>query len=142
MESEKMMYWMTLGVLAMAAATGVVNGHRGWSDRLADRSMAMMSQASEKAGNYAQIAGVLWGSSDGDTVRPAEFETAFQNEFQDEIQGEVDNHLACVQSVLARHQAELARLQAMKVQVRMLKHAPRTMVLPAQNVVIEIPQTF
>jgi hypothetical protein len=142
MESEKIMYWMTLGVLAMAATPGFVTGHRGWSDRLADRSIAMMSQASEKAGNYARIAGVLWGSSDGDAVHPAQFEAAFQNEFQDEIQGEVDNHLACVQSVLARHQAELAGLQAMKVQVRMLKRSPRTIVWSARNVVIEIPQTF
>ena len=142
MESEKIAYWLTLGVLAMAVTTGFVTEHRGWSDRLADRSIAMMSQAAETVGNYAQIAGVLWGNSDADAMPPVEFEAAFQNEFQDEIQGEVDNHLACVQSVVARHQAELARLQAMKVQVRMLKRVPRTMVLPARNVVIEIPQTF
>jgi hypothetical protein len=142
MESEKTMYWMTLGVLAMAAATGFVSEHRGWSDRLADRSIAVISQASEKATNYAEIAGVLWGSNDSDAVHPAQVEVAFQNEFQDEVQGEVDNHMACVQRVLVRHQAELARLQAMKVQVRMLKRSPRTMVWPARNVVIEIPQTF
>ena len=142
MESEKTMYWMTLGVLAMAAATGFVSEHRGWSDRLADRSIAMISQASEKATNYAEIAGVLWGSSDSDAVRPAQVEVAFQNEFQDEVQSEVDNQMACVQRVLARHQAELARLQGMKVQVRMLKRGPRTMVWPARNVVFEVPQTF
>jgi hypothetical protein len=142
MESEKIMYWMTLGVLAMAATSGFVSEHRGWSDRLADRSIAVISQASEKATNYAEIAGVLWGSNDSDAMRPAQVEVAFQNEFQDEVQGEVDNHMACVQRVLARHQAELARLQAMKVQLRMLKRSPRTMVWPARNMVIEIPQTF
>jgi hypothetical protein len=140
MESEKMMYWVTLGVLAMAATTGFVSEHRGWSDRLADRSIAMMAQASEKTRNYAEVAGVLWGSTEGDTARPVQLEAAFQN--QDEAQREVDNHLACVQRVLARHQAELGRLQAMKVQVRMLKRSPRTMVWPARNMVIEIPQTF
>ena len=66
MESEKIMYWMTLGVLAMAATTGLVTGHRGWSDRIADRSICMMSQASEMVRNYAEIAGVLWETSDGD----------------------------------------------------------------------------
>ena len=142
MESEKIMYWVTLGVLAMAATTGFVTRHRGWSDRLADRSVAMMSQVSEKAGNYVEIAGVLWGSSEGDPARPAQLDAAFQNEFQDEVQSEVDNHLACVQSVLARHQAELARLQAMKVRVQMIKRTPRTIVWPARNMVIEIPQTF
>ena len=49
MESEKIMYWLTLGVLAMATITGFVTGHRGWSDRLAERSISMMSQASETA---------------------------------------------------------------------------------------------
>ena len=146
MESEKIMYWVTLGVLAMAATTGFVTGHRGWGDRIADRSIAMMSDASEKARNYAEIAGVLWGSSEGDAVRPAQLEAAFQNEFQDdvkdEVQGEVENHMACVQRVLVRHQAELARLQAMRVQVRMLKRTPRTIGWPARNLVIEIPQTF
>jgi hypothetical protein len=142
MESEKMMYWVTLGVLAMAATTGLVSEHRDWSDRLAARSIAMMSQASEQARNYAEMAEVLWGSSEADAVRPAQLEAAFQNELRDEVQGEVDNHMACVQRVLARHQAELARVQAMKVQVRMIKRTPRTIVWPARNMVIEIPQTF
>jgi glutamine amidotransferase PdxT len=142
MESEKIMYWMTLGVLAMAATTGFVSEHRGWGDRLADRSIAMMSQASEKARNYAEIASLVLGRGEGDAVNDVQPEIAFQNEFQDAVQGEVENHMACVQRVLVRHQAELARLQAMKVQVRMLKRTPRTMVWPARNMVIEIPQAF
>jgi hypothetical protein len=142
MESEKTIYWMTLGVLAMAAATGFVSEHRGWSDHLADRSVAMMSQASEQTRNYAEMAGLQCGSSEADAVRPAQLEAAFQNELRDKVQGEVDNHMACVQRVLARHQAELARAQAMRAQVRMLKHSSRTIVWPARNMVIEFPQTF
>jgi hypothetical protein len=137
-----MMYWVTLGVLAMAATTGFVSGHPGWSERLADCSIAMMSQASEKANNYVETAGAMWGSSDGDTTSPAQLEAALQTQFQDEVQSEVDSHLACVQSVLARHQAELARVQTMKLQVRMIKRTPRTIVWPARNIVIQIPQTF
>ena len=142
MESEKMMYWVTLGVLAMAATTGFVSEHRGWSDRLADQSLAIMTQASEKGKTYAEIAGLLWGSSEGDARRPVQLEAAFQNEFQDEAQREVDNHLACVQRVLARRQAEFDRLQAIRVQVRMIKRSPRTIVWPARNMVIEVPQAF
>jgi hypothetical protein len=139
MESEKMVYWMTLGVLAMAATVGFVTEHQGWGGRLADRSIAMMMpQASEKARNYAEIAGIVLGTSEGDAVHPAQAEISFQNE----VQGEVENHMACVQRVLVRHQAELARLQAMRVQVRMLKHSPRTIVWPSRNMVIEIPQAF
>jgi hypothetical protein len=141
MESDKLIYWLTLGVLAMATTTGFVSEHRGWSDRLADRSIAMMTQASEKARNYAEIAGVLWGSNEGEAVHPAQIEAALENEFQDEAPREVDNHLACVQRVLARHQAEFARLQTMKVQVRMIKRTSHTIVRPAQNIVVEVPQT-
>ncbi len=144
MQSEKALYWMTLGVLTMAAITGFSTEHRGWGDRLADRSIAVVSQTSDQARNYAEMAGALWGSGESDAVRPAQLEAAFQNDLQDEIQSEVDSHMACAQRVLARHQAEMARVQAMnmKVQVRMLKHSPRTMVWPARNMVIEIPQTF
>jgi hypothetical protein len=133
MESEKIMYWVTLGVLAMAATTGFVTGHRGWSDRLADRSIAMVSQASDKARNYAEVASLVLGKGDGDVVDTNQPEIAVQAEFQNE---------ACVQRVLVRHQAELARLQAMRVQVRMLKRSPRTILRPARDMVIEVPQTF
>ena len=144
MESEKTMYWMTLGVLAMAAVTGFVSEHRGWSDHLAERSIAVVSQASQQVRNYAEMASVMWGSGEADAGRPAQLEAAFQNELRDEVQGEVDSHMACMQRVLALHQAKLARVQAMnmRVQVRMLKHSPRTTNWPARNVVIEIPQTF
>jgi len=138
MESEKITYWMTLGVLALAAATGMVSGHQGWGDRLADRSINMISQASERARNYAEIASLVLGSGESDAVNTVQPEISVQNE----IQGEVENHMACVQRVLVRHQAELARLQAMRVRVRMIKRTPRTMVWPARNMVIEIPQTF
>jgi glutamine amidotransferase PdxT len=142
MESEKITYWMTLGVLALAAATGMVSGHQGWGDRLADRSINMISQASERARNYAEIASLVLGSGESDAVNTVQPEISVQNEFQNEIQGEVENHMACVQRVLVRHQAELARLQAMRVRVRMIKRTPRTIVWPARNMVIEIPQTF
>ena len=149
MESEKTMYWMTLGVLAMAAVTGFVSEHRGWSDHLADRSIAVVSQASEQVRTYAEMAGVMWENGEADAGRPAQLEAAFQNELRDEIQGEVDSRMACAQRVLARHQADLDRVQAMnmqamnmKVQVRMLKRSPRMANWPARNIVIEIPQTF
>ena len=142
MESEKIMYWVTLGVLALAATSGFVTGHRGWNDRVVDRSIAMMSQASDKARNYAEIASLVLRKGDGDVVDTNQPEIAVQAEFQNEVQGEVENHTACVQRVLVRHQAELARLQAMRVQVRMLKRSPRTIVWPARDMVIEIPQTF
>jgi RNase P subunit RPR2 len=142
MESEKVAYWLTLGVLAMAATTGFVSEHRGWGDRLADRSIAMVAQASDEARNYVEIASLVLGRGEVDFVNTSQPEIAIQNEFQDAVQGEVGNQLACMQRVLVRHQVELARLQAMKVQMRMLKRYPRTIVRPAQKIVVEVPQTF
>jgi hypothetical protein len=143
MESEKLVYWTTLGVLAMATMTGVAT-ERGWRDRLADRSIAMISQVSEKASRYAEIARVALGSGEVDPVRAPYPELAglneVQTEVQNEVQDQVQNRLACVQRVLVRRQAEMARLQAMRVQVRMLKRSPRTVVWSGGNLVVEVPQ--
>jgi hypothetical protein len=143
MESEKLVYWATLGVLAMAVITGVAT-ERGWSDRLADRSIAMISRASEKARSYAEIARVVLESGEVDSVRAPQPELASLNEVQSEVQNEVQdqvqNRLACVQRVLVHRQAEMARLQAMRVQVRMLKRSPRTIVWPNGRLVVEVPQ--
>ncbi|MBZ5650850.1 MAG: hypothetical protein LAO18_10240 [Acidobacteriia bacterium] len=128
MESEKMMYWVTLGVLAMAAITSAVTGHAGWGEQLADRSIAVMSRASAKATSYAEIARVVLGSGEEDSVRPVRTVV------------EAQNRQACVQRVLVRRQAELVRLQAMRIRVRALERAPRTIVWPTRNMVIEIPQ--
>ncbi len=120
----------------MAAITGFSTGHRGWSDRLADRSIAMMSHASERAANYAEIAGVILGSGELD---PARSPRAVVN-VDDYVQNEVQGRLACMQRTLVRRQAEMTRLQAMKVQVRMLQRLPRTIVSPERNIIIEVPQ--
>jgi hypothetical protein len=125
MESEKLIYWLTLGMLAMATITGSLTGR---VDRLADRSIAMMSQASGRVMNYAEIANIVLGNGDVDLTRSPRAVVAAQNS------------LACVQRVLVRRQAEVARLQAMRVQVQMLERAPRTMVLQRQNIVIEVPE--
>jgi hypothetical protein len=128
MESEKAMYWMTLGVLALAATTGFVTDHPGWGDRLADRSIALLSQAS-----YSGLADMMLGRGDDDL--------ALSQPSVVDVQANVQTHLACAQRVLARRQAQFDRLQAMRVRVRALERAPRTMVWPNQNIVIAVSPT-
>jgi hypothetical protein len=140
MESEKILYWMTLGVLAMATLTGVVTEHRGWGDRLADRSIALMSRASEKAVNYAEIAKMVLESGERNSTRPPRGVVDLQTDAQKYVQADVQNRLACVQRVLVHRQAEMDRSQAMRVQMRMLERAPRTIVWPNPKIVIDIPQ--
>jgi hypothetical protein len=135
MESDKLIYWMTLGVLAVATVSGLATGYPGWSDRLADRSIAMMAQASGVARNYAEIAGMVLGrEEDSEDSSPALID------IQDDVQNEIQPRLACAEHILVRRQAQLARLQALKVRVRMMERAPRAIVWPNPNIVVEVPQ--
>ena len=147
MESEKLMYWTTLGVLALATATGFVTEHRGWGDLLAERSLALVSQASEVASNYVEDhAGTVLrhgeNSLEGQRVSMIALPGDVQREVQRDVQRRVQTSLACAQRTLGRHQAEMARVQAMSFRVRTLKLVPRTIVLPDRNIVIEVPQAF
>jgi hypothetical protein len=139
MESEKLMYWTTLGVLAMATVTGVATEYKGWGDRLADQSIAMLSQASERATSYAEIARIVLGGGEGDAARPEQSDIVLQSEVQNQIQNELQAHLACAQRVLVRRQAQWGRMQAMTLQVK-LKRVPRTIVWPTGSMVVEVPE--
>jgi hypothetical protein len=134
MQSEKVMYWMTLGVLVLATTTGFISENRECGNRMVERSIAMASRASEAAANYAAnyaaLAGLAVGRQENDLA------------FSPRAVAEVQTRVACVQRTLARRQVELARVQAMKAQVRMLKRSPRAIVWPAQNLVIEVQQDF
>lgn len=125
MESEKAIYWTTLGVLALAAVTGFASGRRGWGDRLADRSIAMMAQASGMAKNYAEIADMELGRDEADSEHPTQA---------------LKPQLACAERMLAKRQAQIARLQALKVRVRMVEPSPRIIIWPDPNIVVEVPQ--
>jgi hypothetical protein len=142
MESEKVIYWMTLGVLVLATTTGFVTEHRGWGDRLAEHSTALLSQASEMAANYAGIAAEVLGRGENDLALPPQAVVDVQNVdmLNVDMLNKVQTRLACVQRTLGRRQAEMARLQAMRFRVRALERIPRAMVWPDRNLVIEVPQ--
>ncbi len=135
MESDKLIYWMTLGVLGLATVSGLASGHQGWADRMADRSIAMMAQASGAARNYVEIAGIVLGRGDV-SEDPAPGLINIQSDVQDEIQP----RLACAERILVKRQAQIARLQALKVQVRMVERLPHTIVWPDPKIVVEIPK--
>lgn len=128
MESEKATYWITLGVLALATTSGFISEHKAWGRGLVDRSIAMVSQISGMATNYDGIVSVVLDRGEDDWARSSAGVA------------KVEARLACAHRTLIRRQADMARLQAMKVRVRMVNRVPRTVVLPNQNLVIEIPQ--
>jgi hypothetical protein len=104
MASEKAMYWVAVAVLALAGTNGFVNDHPEWAAYLADRTIAMMEQASETAMRYATL------GQDG-SGRPQIAVSRAQV------------RLACVQSTLARRQAETARLRA-EIRAQVMEHGP------------------
>jgi hypothetical protein len=136
MQTDKLIYWTTLGVLAMATISGFVTGHRGWGDRVADRSVAMMAEASGVAKNYAEIAGMMLGSAQSGSEVPSPAVI----DIQDEIQNEVHPHLACAERILVKRQAQLARLQAVEVRFRAVERVPRMIAWPNPRIVVEVPQ--
>jgi hypothetical protein len=141
MECEKLMYWLTLGALALATTTGLVT-HRGWGDRLAERSVALVTQGSEIIANNAEIAGMILG--DGENVFAGAPQVMINVEDEDATRAsavsQVQTRVACVQRSLARHQAEMDRVHAMRIRMPKLKFVQRTIDVPGQHFVIQVPE--
>ena len=122
MASEKMVYWIAVSVLALAAANGFVSEYRGSATRLADKSIAMVDQAPEMAAFYTNLA------------------TASE---KDDLNGAVcaQVRLARLQSNLARHQAEMVRVQVGGIRVRLLEQRIGAAIARSRpNIVLDLPQ--
>jgi hypothetical protein len=127
MASEKMVYWIAVSVLALAAANGFVSEYRGSATRLADKSIAMVDQASEMAAFYTDLA------------TPSE-----KDDLSRAVCAQV--RLARLQSNLARHQAEMVVAQMGGLRVRLQGQAipaeigcPRVNIV-RPNIVIDLPR--
>ncbi|HXP17760.1 MAG TPA: hypothetical protein VN868_11720 [Terriglobales bacterium] len=126
MTSEKAMYWMAVGVLAVGALNGLVNRVGELVPWLADRSLALVSQASQTAADYVETARMTLG---GDHLELAPAPMAVVR---------AQTGLASIQATLARNQAALDRVQAQRLRVRVLGSRPRSW--PGGHVVIDLPQ--
>jgi hypothetical protein len=123
MASEKAMYWMALGVLALAVTNGFVSEYRGRAGRLAEKSIAMAAQVSEIAADYANMTAPGGENDDWKRVVRAQV------------------RMARVQSTLARHRAEMARVQVQGIRARVLEHEIHAAIdCPRQNFVIDVPE--
>jgi hypothetical protein len=140
MESEKTIYWMTLGVLALATINGLATGHKGWGDRLADRSIAMVAEASGVAKNYAEVAGVVLGTDRTDATFAPQALLDVKSDIQSAVQYDLRPRLACAERILVKRQAQLARLQALKVRLRTVERMPRTITWSEPHIIVEVPE--
>jgi hypothetical protein len=128
MTSEKAMYWMAVGVLAAGALNGFVSRLGGAVPALADRSLALVSQASQTAADYVETARMTLGDRDLEFAPPRMAVVRPQT------------GLACIQATLARNQAALARVQAERLRVRVRDRGPRSITWPDGHVIIDVPQ--
>jgi hypothetical protein len=140
MEFEKTIYWMTLGVLALATINGFAAGHKRWADRLADRSIAMVAEASGVAKNYAEVAGMMLGTDQTDVGLAPQALLDVQNDVQSDLQSEFQPRLACTERILVKRQAQMARLQALKFRLRTVERMPRTIIWSEPRIVVEVPE--
>jgi len=123
MASEKAMYWMVLGVLALSVTNGLVSEQRGWAGRLSDRSIAMVEQASKIAAGYVNL-----GTPDREN-----------DDLNQAVSAQV--RLARVRSALGRRRAEVVRVQVQGIRARVMERGIRAVVAcPRQNLVIDLPQ--
>ena len=122
MASEKAIYWVTVGVLALAVTKGFVTEYRGWAGRVADRSVAMAEQASAIVAGYAESAMPVQQTHDLKQLACA------------------NARLARAQATLSRHRAEMIRVQVDGIRARAMQHQVRAVMdWPRENIVVNIP---
>jgi hypothetical protein len=144
MASEKAVYWMVLSVLTLAVANGFVSEYRGWAGRIANKSIAMVEEASEIATGY------------GDPVTLGRVDMGRMNmgPTKDELGRLVcaQVRLAQVQTRLPLHRAEMIRAQVDAVRAQMLDQKMLDQKIldrrirvaiaahPLSNIVIDVPE--
>jgi hypothetical protein len=128
MTSEKAMYWMAVGVLAVGALNGLVNRVGESVPWLADRWLALVSQASQTAADYVETARMTLGGDDLE-LAPAPMAVV-----------RAQTRLACIQATRARNEAVLDRVQAQRLRVGVIGSRPRSITWPGGHVVVDLPQ--
>jgi hypothetical protein len=121
MASEKAIYWVTVGVLALAVTKGFVTEYRGWAGRVADKSVAMAEEASAMVAGYVESAMPVQQTHDLKQLACA------------------NARLARAQA-LSRHRAEMIRVQVDGIRARAMQHQVRAVMdWPRENIVVDIP---
>jgi hypothetical protein len=130
MASEKGLYWMAVGVLALGVSNSFINRHSDWAQCLADRSQLLVEQVSGQAMRYAAITEMTFGRSDAAFGR------------SQAAVARVQTCLASVQASIAPHQAEMIRKQTEKVHgiaIEQMQHA--VVMCPQQNFDVDVVDT-
>jgi len=128
MVSDKAMYWMAVGVLALVAGNSLMTRHGDWVSCLGGESLHAAQRVTDRVMAMVRPGGTLF---DGTNDRFARSELAVAR---------VQTRIASVQARVATRQAELARMEAEKVRTFDFNMVNRTVKCPRQAVRVEVPE--
>ena len=129
MASEKALYWMAVGVMAVSLGNHFVSRHEGRC--LAGRSLAAVEQLSDQASHFMAMAGVLVGRTSLPRVRT------------DTEVARIRTHFASVDTVLAGQQVACARLETERARMMVLQQVQQMRlegVCPRQVLELNVPR--
>jgi hypothetical protein len=128
MASDKGLYWIALGVLALGVSNSLVNQHTGCFRSLAVRAAAIAQNLSAKAIDRIAMGEAVLGRGQATVART---QTAMDR---------AQVRMAFVQTVVARRQAEIVRLQNERVQAITRERISRAIArCPRKTVTVEAP---
>ena len=126
MSSERMLYWVTLAVMALFVGNHFAAKYQGTC--VADRAMATVQHLGTEATHFAAMAESVFSGNPSFTGS----EEAF---------AKMQAHLAYVQSGIARSQAACARQKAQRARMMALQQVQHLrIVCPRQSISVELPK--
>jgi hypothetical protein len=129
MASDKGLYWMALGVLALGFGNSLVSQHSNCLRSFAGRAAVVVQQVSAQALDRVAMAEMMLGKGEASVART---QTAVDR---------AQVRVASVQSVLTRRQAGMVRLQSERIQMITQENVNRTLArCPRKTITVEIPE--
>ncbi|MGA8150637.1 MAG: hypothetical protein WB952_06785 [Terriglobales bacterium] len=129
MASEKAIYWIAVGLMAVSLENHFAGRHDGQC--LADRSLAAVQRLSGETSHFMAMAGVMLSRTSLPLVRT-----------QTEV-ARIQNRLVTVDTVVAREQAACARLQVKRarlIELQQLQQIHLKAVCPRQALQLSGPR--
>ena len=127
----------------LAAINGFVSEPGEGISSLADRSMALVSQASEVASNYVEDhAGMIPGTGENGREGQSVSVIGVPENVQRDVQRRVQASLVCAQRTMVRHQAEDGAFAGYELPGTNAKACSPHHRFPDRNIVIQVPQSF
>jgi hypothetical protein len=128
MISAKASYWIAVGLLALFVSNHFAGRYENGVRCFASRSLLAVEQISSQTTRLMATAEMMLGGGETHFARAQSARAC------------VENRLASVQTVLASHEAALAKVQAEREQLMDLQQLRGTIVCPRQNLRMAMPQ--